>query len=451
MFRSVEITHSGENPFEFALAMGFSEDLFPVGDLPSLEHHFHTVLSGLGTQVSSPSPLTVSELTLRIKSVLEGGLPPVWVRGEISQFTHHRSGHSYFTLIDEHSQLSCVLWRGRGEGITFLPQVGQMILAFGRVSVYERGGRYQLDCFEIRPLGVGELALAFEALKKKLEAEGLFALERKIGLPSLPEQIGLVTSPEGAALKDILEVARKRAPWVEFRLAGVAVQGVAAPVEISAGIKLLDESGWPQVIVVGRGGGSPEDLWAFNEEKVIRAIAACRTPIVSAVGHEVDVTLADLAADLRAPTPSAAAEMILPDSQALKERLNELESRMRRFLQNSITESQRWLSNHAGVILRERCLYTWRRESQRFDELVKMLETSARIFFEKKRSRLENLKGKHYSLNPLSILSRGYSIVRRFDRDIPVTDSVELSPEDGINITFHRGRAEATVKRCLSE
>ena len=401
--------------------------------------------------MSDPFPLTVSELTLRIKTVLEGGLPPVWVRGEISQFTRHRSGHSYFTLIDDHSQLACVLWRGRGEEMTFIPQVGQMVQVYGKVSVYERGGRYQLDSFEIRPAGVGELALAFEALKKRLDAEGLFALERKTALPPLPERIGLVTSPDGAALRDILEVARKRAPWVEFRLAGAAVQGVAAPSEIASGIKALDNSGWPQIIIVGRGGGSPEDLWAFNQERVVRAIAECRIPIVSAVGHEVDVTLADLAADLRAPTPSAAAEMCLPDAEALREHLMDLNVRMQRTLSSMISEMRRWLIDHAAVVLRERSLVIWRQESQRFDELSKSLETLASLSIERRRSYFDQLKAKHKSLNPMSILSRGYSVVHRPDQAKPVTGSNELSRDDEIDITFFKGSAEAIVKRCRAE
>ena len=393
-------------------------------------------------------PLTISELTGRIKAILEGGLPLLWVRGEVSQFTRHRSGHWYFTLIDDRSALSCVLWRGRTETLSFVPQVGQMVLVQGKITVYERGGRYQFDCFEIRPAGVGDLALAFEELKKKLDAQGLFALERKIPLPSMPERIGVVTSPDGAALQDILKVARKRAPWVEFRLAPAAVQGAAAPGEIAAGIRLLDDSGWPQVIIVGRGGGAPEDLWAFNEEKVVRAIADCHTPIVSAVGHEVDVTLADLAADLRAPTPSAAAEMCLPDRESLSKRVADFQSRLQRALQLRITELRRWLNDYALTVLKQRVPAIWREESQRTDELSRRLESAILQLLERRRSALEQLRARYQSANPRAILARGYSVVRKPGHPKPIIRSDELVPADDIDITFHTGTAEAVVKRC---
>jgi exodeoxyribonuclease VII large subunit len=398
--------------------------------------------------MSDERPLSVSELTLRIKTVLEGGLPPIWVQGEISQLTRHRSGHWYFTLSDNQSQLSCVLWKGRSQDLTFLPEVGQMVLVQGKVSVYERGGRYQLDCFELRPAGVGELALAFEALKRKLDSEGLFALERKIPLPSLPERVGLVTSPDGAALQDILKVASKRAPWIELRLAAAAVQGVNAAEEICAGIKALDEGGWPQIIIVGRGGGSPEDLWAFNEEKVVRAIASCRTPIVSAVGHEVDVTLSDLTADLRAPTPSAAAELCFPDGRVLSERLADYGDRMRREMQTRFDDARRYFQEYLTVVFRERFMAVWRQESQRFDLLDRRLQIGAAQFVERRRARFDQIAVLHASLDPLGILARGYSVVRRSGETTSVTRSQDLSPEDAIEITFYQGGAEAIVKRC---
>lgn len=401
--------------------------------------------------MSDQHPLTVSELTHRIKTVLEGSIPPIWVRGEISQLTQHRSGHWYFTLSDDQSQISCVLWRGRSQELTFRPEIGQLVLAQGKVSVYERGGRYQLDCFELRPAGVGELALAFEALKKKLDAEGLFDLERKVPLPALPERIGLVTSPDGAALQDILKIAAKRAPWVEIHLAGAAVQGAAAASEIAAGIKVLDDSGWPQIIIVGRGGGSPEDLWAFNEEKVIRAITACKTPIVSSVGHEVDITLADLAADARAPTPSAAAELCFPDGQVLAERLQENRERMQRALQLRVTDAQRHLHDYLAVVFRDRCLAIWRRESQRFDLLDRRLQSTASRLTERRRAGFDQLAARLASLNPTGILARGYSVVRLLGEAKAVTRSDELAPEDGIDITFHKGTAEAVVKRSMKD
>jgi len=395
--------------------------------------------------MAEASALSVSELSARIKIVLEGGLPLLWVQGEVSQFTQHRSGHCYFTLSDEQSQLSCVLWRGRVAQQMALPQVGDLILAYGKVVVYERGGRYQFDCYELRPAGVGELSLAFEALKQKLAAEGLFALERKIPLPPIPERIGLVTSPDGAALQDILRVARERAPWTEFLLAPAAVQGSGAAAEIAAGIKALDKSGWPQVIIVGRGGGSPEDLWAFNEAAVVRAVAECQTPIVSAVGHEVDVTLCDLAADLRAPTPSAAAEMVLPDKEALQQRFDELRLRLQRSMEGRITEYRRWLMDYAAVLMRNSVMSVWREESQRTDELGRRLGAAGARMMESWRSDLNLLQEKLGSLNPHAVLARGYSIVRRQKDATPVIRATDLAVDEAIRITFHQGEAGARI------
>ncbi len=391
------------------------------------------------------SALSVSELTARIKIVLEGGLPVLWVRGEVSQSTQHRSGHCYFTLSDEQSQLACVLWRGRVAVQIALPQVGDSVLAYGKVVVYERGGRYQFDCYELRPAGVGELSLAFEALKQKLAAEGLFALERKISLPLFPERIGLVTSPDGAALQDILRVARERAPWTEFLLAPAAVQGTGAATEIAAGIKALDQNGWAQVIIVGRGGGAPEDLWAFNEAAVVRAVANCRTPIVSAVGHEVDVTLCDLAADLRAPTPSAAAEMVLPDKEALRQRFEELGLRLERSLEGRISEQRRWLEDHAAVLLRSTVAGLWREESQRTDELGRRIDAACSRVMERRRTDLNLLQEKLSSLSPQAVLARGYAIVRKQVEARPILSAADLTVEDAIRITFHQGEAGARI------
>jgi exodeoxyribonuclease VII large subunit len=405
----------------------------------------HRKCDSVVTRMTEAAPLTVGELTARIKMVVEGGLPTLWVRGEVSQFTSHRSGHLYFTLSDDRSQLACVLWRGRSQDLGFLPKVGDMVMAQGRVTVYERGGRYQFDCFEVRPAGVGDLALAFEALKRKLELEGCFALERKVPLPPFPERIGLVTSPSGAALQDILKVARERAPWVEFQLIPVNVQGPNAASEIATGIKALDAAGWAQIIIAGRGGGAPEELWAFNEAVVVRAIAGCHTPIVSAVGHEVDVTLADLAADLRAPTPSAAAQMCLPDREVLQQRVAETSQRLQRAVQMRLTNLRRWLAERAGVILRTGLRRVWREESQRVDELSRRLEVALRLSLERRRSRLDHLQGRHTSLNPRNVLERGYAIVRRPGNVDPIKQAAELNSGDQLRITLFKGEAGVTV------
>ncbi|TKJ41275.1 exodeoxyribonuclease VII large subunit [candidate division LCP-89 bacterium B3_LCP] len=401
--------------------------------------------------MSDQPPLSVSEATHRVKTVLEGSIPPLWILGEISGFTRHRSGHTYFTLSDDRSQLSCVLWRGRSQELTFSPEVGQRILAQGKITVYERGGRYQFDCYEIRPAGIGELALAFEALKKRLEAQGYFALERKIPIPGMPERVGLVTSPDGAALRDILKVAENRAPWVEFRLIGAAVQGSAAAGEIAAAIETLDKSNWPQVIIVGRGGGSPEDLWAFNEEKVVRAIAECNTPIVSAVGHEVDVTLADLAADMRAPTPSAAAEMCLPDGAEIAKRLHESSERIHRVLRNRVVDARTRLKEYTSVIFKERTTAIWRGETQRLDMLDQRLTTAGFTFLQKRHHQFDRCGAKLQSLDPEAVLTRGYAVVRRSGEKRPVISSDQLNRDDLIDIAFSKGAAAAVIKDCHPE
>jgi len=396
--------------------------------------------------MTDPTPLTVAEVTSRIKVVLEGSLPPLWVRGEISQFTRHRSGHWYFTLGDEKSVLPCVLWRGRAAEAVYVPQAGDQVIVNGRITVFERGGRYQFDCFEIRPAGVGQLAQAFEALKRKLDAEGFFALERKIPLPRLPERIGLVTSPEGAALQDILRVAQERAPWVEFLLAPAAVQGVAAAGEIAAAIKALDKLAFLDLIIIGRGGGSAEDLWAFNEEIVVRAVSACETPIVSAVGHEVDVSLSDLAADLRAPTPSAAAEMCLPDKESLRERLIEAQNRLRRSLESRTTEARNWLNDRARTVINQSIKSIWREESQRTDELSRRLGETVSRLIERRKSALERSTDRLNALNPLNVLSRGYAVVKRSGELKAVTSIAQLTEKDLVEITLHHGIADAQIR-----
>ncbi len=439
------IPSADQNSGAFSLAAGLAYGLFPVGHLFAPSRLADAGDLALEMVMAFATPLTVSELTLRIKTVLEGGLPLVWVRGEISQFTSHRSGHCYFTLSDEKAQLSCVLWRGRAPELGFTPSVGDLVLANGKVVVYERGGRYQFDCFELQRAGVGELTLAFEALKQQLAQEGLFALERKIPLPPYPDRVGLVTSPEGAALQDILKIARQRAPWVEFQLVPVHVQGSGAAAEIAAGIRQLDASGWPQVIIVGRGGGSPEDLWAFNEAAVVRAIAQCRIAVVSAVGHEVDVTLADLAADVRAPTPSAAAEICLPDGLALRKRLHESIPRLQRALQTKLNEGRSRLKDRFSLALHNAAFNLWREESQHVDDLTRQLDRA--ILSEVRRGQMtcERLAAKHRALNPLSILARGYALVSKSDETKPITSSEQLIQDDLVRITFHKGKAHAQI------
>ena len=262
--------------------------------------------------------LTVSEITARVKSVLEDSLEMGWVIGEVSDFSRASSGHCYWTLRDESSQISCVMFRFYARELTFIPEPGVQLLVYGNVSVYERGGRYQLHVYWVQPVGVGEMAVAFERLRDRLAAEGLFAEERKKPLPRFPRCVGVVTSASGAAIRDILQIVQRRSPGVQIVLRPTRVQGPGAAEAIANGIADLNAHSDADLLIVGRGGGSPEDLWPFNEELVARAIHNSRLPVVSAVGHEIDYTIADYAADLRAPTPSAAAELATPDQMELR-------------------------------------------------------------------------------------------------------------------------------------
>jgi exodeoxyribonuclease VII large subunit len=299
----------------------------------------HTPVDDAVHRESEPSErrvYSVAEITREIKTDIESRFPSLWIEGEISNFKRHASGHFYFSLKDAEAQISCVMWRGRNQGLRFEPQDGMKVLAVGDVTDDERQGKYQLDTAVLRPSGVGDLQLAFEALKKKLAAEGLFDEGRKRPIPAFPERIGIVTSPTGAAIHDIVQVASRRFPPVQLLLRPVRVQGEGAAEDIARGIGEFNEWGEADVLIVGRGGGSMEDLWAFNEEAVARAVASSRIPVVSAVGHEVDFTICDFVADLRAPTPSAAAELVVPDRGELLSTIHQWMGRSARLLRDRI-------------------------------------------------------------------------------------------------------------------
>ncbi|MEK7263053.1 MAG: exodeoxyribonuclease VII large subunit, partial [Bacteroidota bacterium] len=318
--------------------------------------------------------LSVGELTRRIKSVLETDFEEVTVEGEISNFKRHSSGHFYFSLKDSAAQISCTMWRGRNASMKFSPQDGMKVVARGSISVYEPRGNYQLDCTELIPAGLGELQLAFERLKQKLADEGLFDAEHKKELPQFPERIGIVTSPTGAALQDMLNIISRRFPCVEILLAPVRVQGSGAAEEIANALNILNEEENCDVIIVGRGGGSLEDLWAFNEEIVARAIFASKIPVVSAVGHEIDFCISDFVADLRAPTPSAAAELVVPNKNAVA---NSIQKNCAAMF-SVIDEEMRYANEKIQSLIKS---YSFkqpfdriRRNMQRADELQSTLE-----------------------------------------------------------------------------
>ena len=380
--------------------------------------------------------LTVTELTRSIRSALETKFRAVWVQGEISNYKLHPSGHQYFTLKDQRTQISCVIWRD-----TIAPPRqplvdGSQVQVYGTVTVFEARGQYQLNVQILQPRGVGLLQAKFEALKRKLEAEGLFAAERKRPLPKFPRRIGIVTSPTGAAIRDMVNVLRRRAPWLQILINPVRVQGTGAAQEIAVAIRELalpNEAFAPiDLIVVTRGGGSIEDLWEFNEEIVARAIFHSPVPIVSAVGHEIDFTISDFVADLRAPTPSAAAELIVPDIIDLQRRIDGYTRALSRQLLNRIRDAQQRL-DHARDTL-QRCLAhkldSYKRNlahitrtlqarspvrelmmrRNRFADLHRRLVASPARLLENARHRFERVEGILRVLGPDATLRRGYSI-----------------------------------------
>ena len=387
--------------------------------------------------------LTVSEITRKIKGLLEGGFPGVVVQGEVSNLRRHTSGHIYLTLKDEGAQIAAVIWRSRVAGLTLTPEDGMKVFASGRITVYEVRGQYQLDISGLRPLGVGELQMAFERLKARLAEEGLFDERHKKALPLFPRRVGVVTSETGAALQDILNVLRRRFPGVEVLLSPARVQGAGAAREIAAAITDLNEEGSADVVIVGRGGGSLEDLWAFNEEEVARAIFSSRIPIVSAVGHEIDYTIADFVADRRAPTPSAAAELVVPDRRAVLERVTGLARHLSSALQDLLEARREAVRRALTSYALGRPQDLVRQHSQRLDERTRSMTLAVRHAAAIAASRLEGLGARVASMDPQLALRRGYAIVYRGGKAIG--KSAELRPNDRLDVAFRDGVAHSTV------
>ena len=392
-----------------------------------------------------PAFLTVSELNQIVKATLEKELDAFWVVGEISNFRVPPSGHLYFTLKDDKSQIAAVMFRRQGMSLSFQPENGMEVFCFGRVSVYPVRGDLQLYVEKVEPKGQGALYLAFEQLKKKLAEEGLFAADRKRALHFLPASIGIVTSLQGAALRDILRILGDRYPKRRVVIRPVKVQGEGAAVEIAEGITELGHSGKVEVMIVGRGGGSLEDLWAFNEEVVARAIFAAPVPVISAVGHEIDFTIADFVADHRAPTPTAAAEMVVPRKADLMERVEDLEARMLREIQGRIErEREAW----TGLVRR---LADPRRRLQENQMLLDDLSLSLWRRFQDRlgrlRERLTHDAGRLSGLSPLAVLERGYSIAHKMPEALIVKDSDSLKIGDLLRVTFARGKSLCRVEQ----
>lgn len=360
-----------------------------------------------------PKIWTVSELVGEISQVLQNqmDLQNCWISGELSNFKNHRaSGHWYFTLKDESSSLKAVMFKSRSERVRFVPTDGIKVMIRGNIRMYEREGTIQLYAEEMEPSGLGQLYLAFEQLKKKLAEEGLFDPTRKKAIPRFPKRVGIVTSPTGAAIRDILTIMGRRHPGVSWILAPAAVQGEAAPREVAQAITRLNRYGNVDVLIVGRGGGSLEELWAFNTEVVARAIAASRIPVISAVGHETDVTISDYVADLRAPTPSAAAELAVPILQDLKFQLLQLRTRLQNEMGTLIERKRQHLEGIAQKGPLKDPFWRIDQNRQRLDNLHVRLQEGMTRFVADKNGILTLLAAKLNLLSPLAILGRGYSL-----------------------------------------
>jgi exodeoxyribonuclease VII large subunit len=437
---------------------------------------------------TEPSVMSVSDLNKNIREILEGRFPLLWLKGEISNFKAHTSGHFYFSLKDAKAQINAVMFRGFNQSIKFRPEDGMEVLVRGKVTVYEPRGNYQIFCEMMEPVGAGALQKAFEQLKAKLQKEGLFAPERKRPLPAHPRHIAIVTSPTGAAIRDMLNVLGRRFKGAHITVVPCKVQGDAAPGEIVEAIKLAQRLSDIDVMIVGRGGGSIEDLWAFNDERVARAIAAARVPVISAVGHEVDFTIADFVADLRAPTPSAAAELVVANAADLAHRITTMSRALTLAFRQRLAGTREQLQFLARRLIDpQRMLQD---ASIRCDELMQRLDLAMKRGFETRASEVKLLRarlpqpkiekaqdtrrsfdrrlraavqaflsGKKQalaknmavldSLSPLKVLDRGFSMVVVDDKI--VTHAEDLKVGDRVNVRMCKGSIEAEVKKVNKE
>jgi exodeoxyribonuclease VII large subunit len=411
---------------------------------------------------------SVSELSFQIRDMMERRFVDIWVEGELSNFKASTAGHLYFTLKDDRAQLPAVCFRNTARLLRFRPENGKLFRARGRVSTYESRGEYQLIVEVLEPAGLGALQLAFEQLKEKLQKEGLFNLERKRPIPQFPRKIGIVTSPKSAALRDILTVLKRRHNAINVLIFPAEVQGDGASIQVMEGIDYLSRSTDVDVIIVARGGGSMEDLWAFNEERVARAIVRSQKPVISAVGHEVDFTICDFVADLRAPTPSAAAEIVVKSKNEIAERVGQLENRLGSLMKYRLSTLRNFLATKVGsrgFVVAERRI---REMSQRLDDLTFRLEKTARAgaFTAARTHRVEKCEGRmeaaihqrlkkwHQAfaacahtldaLSPLAVLDRGYSICLTPEGRV-VRSSEDVQVGSDVKVRLHEGSLKARV------
>ena len=389
--------------------------------------------------------LTVSELTVQIKTLVESSYSSVIVRGEISNFTHHSSGHMYFTMKDKHSELRAVMFKGKNNSLSFTPKNGTDVILQGKLSVYEARGQYQIIAQHMEPAGIGALFLAFEELKKRLLAEGLFDKSKKKPLPKFPSTVGIVTSKTGAALRDMLIIFKRRAPQVKIIIRSALVQGSDAAQDILNGIKELSSLENIDLIIIGRGGGSFEDLWPFNEEVLVRQISQCEKPIISAVGHETDITISDMVADLRAPTPSAAAEIAINNIFEISQSIDNKLSRLINLIGSKISSIWQTFDNLSERHILQKPKTVFNRQREIISQSCHSLNISIRRIISLKRTSIVNLKTNLDALSPNNTLNRGYSIAYDKNRSI-IRKPDDVDDNDPFTLKTAKGEMAAIKK-----
>jgi exodeoxyribonuclease VII large subunit len=394
----------------------------------------------------SPTVFSVTELNNYVKRILDNdeNLKNVFVTGEISNFKNHYSGHMYMTIKDEGGAIKAVMFSSYASRLKFVPENGMKVIIFGSVSLYNKDGSYQFYITDMQPDGVGALNLAYEQLKEKLQNEGLFSTEHKKPIPQFPEKIGVMTAPDGAAVRDIFSVLKRRYPVAEIVFCPVAVQGASAAPEIAKAIKLFNEQNAADVLIVGRGGGSLEDLWAFNEEIVARAIFQSQIPVISAVGHETDFTIADFVADLRAPTPSAAAELAVPDIFELKSDLLGLKQHLSVLMRNLVESEKEKVENIQKQVTILSPANKIKNSRQELSNLYEKAVNLVTLKINDEKTKISLLSSKLNALSPLNVLSRGYSI--SYNNDLPIKSVNDVKSGDNIKIRVTDGEFFAEVK-----
>lgn len=389
--------------------------------------------------------LTVSQLTAQIKNLIESNYASIVVRGEISNFTHHSSGHMYFTLKDSHSELRAVMFKGSNNGLTFSPKNGLDVIAKGKLSVYEARGQYQIILNHMEPAGIGALYQAFEETKKRLQAEGMFSDERKLSLPKFPTSVGIVTSKTGAALQDMLIIFKRRAPQVRIVIRSALVQGDDASLDVASGIADLSTIEDIDLIIIGRGGGSFEDLWPFNDEALAREIVKCKKPIISAVGHETDLTISDMVADLRAPTPSAAAEIAIKNIFEISQNIDDQTKRIQNIVESKIASYWQTLDNLVERHNLQKPINVFKRHLEKIENFDKNLKIIMNKIFLLKESKLQSLSNSLEALSPNNTLKRGYSIAFNKKNQI-ITHPESIASNESFKVKMADGEMAAVKK-----